>query len=297
MKDSFTFEDKSEEMQDFAFNEEANQNVTDKIADTVKAERHRQIKCGLINTAISIGLNSIPLISSAVKNKKAGIPNKINKYDIIRLAVTTVFPVLQTVDVAFLNNKLTEKFKLNDIRNVTNVVMAYPAAHKALGEFVTRVNTPKEERQNISAEKTDAFGKTLLAAANLFTPYVTEKLTDNNLTIMEKINRILPIPIIGSTIRWFAGKNPQINNLYQTGTGLIKFASGSAKSLGNAIRSEPGSTLNKTTSAISTIADNINQILGAPNGNVGYGGYGTYSGGYNGGYYGGPSRWGNPYTW
>lgn len=280
MKDAFIYEGSETEPTDFAENVTQTES-TAKVVDPIAAERHRNIKCGIINTVISAGINSIPIIIDTVKNKKQGIPNKINKYDVIRLAVTTAFPILETVDAAFLGNKLTEKCHLKDIRNVTNLAMTYPAAHHALNEFMNKaVKKSDPNAANIPEEKSDATAKTWLGVANLITPYVTNKFTDSNLTFMQKINSTIPIPMVGGLVRRFARNNPAINNLYETGTGLIRFASGSAKSLTNAVRAKPNSTINKATSTVSTVADTLGDLLGVPRGNVGYSnfGYNNYGG-------------------
>lgn len=289
MKDAFIYEGSETEPTDFAETTTTTESTT-KTIDPIVAERHRNVKCGLINTAISVGINSIPIIIDSVKNKKQGIPNKINKTDIVRLAVTAAFPILETVDAAFLGNKLTEKCHLKDARNVVNLAMTYPAAHRALNDFMNK--TAKKGDPNASQvpeEKTDAAAKTWLGIANLITPYVTNKFTDSNLTFMQKINSTIPIPMVGGLVRRFARNNPAINNLYETGTGLIRFASGSAKSLTNAVRAKPNSTINKATTTVSTVADTLGDLLGVPRGNVGYGNFGGYNN------YGG-SAWGRT-TW
>lgn len=292
MKDVNTFEEASEAerpVSDFVTGEESNEGAT-RVIDPIAAERKRNIKCGIINTAISLGLNSIPIIVDTIKNKKNGIPNKINKVDVIRVAVTTAFPILETVDAAFLGNKLSDKFHLKDVRNVTNVVMTYPAAHQALNEFVNKTinNQTNEGEAQVVQEKTDAVAKTLLGIGNVITPYLTNKFTDKNLTFMQKINSAVPIPLIGRVVRTAANRNPALQNLYQTGAGLISFAQGSSKALGNAVRAKPNSTINKATNTISTVADTIGDILGVSRNN---GLYNSYNGGYGYSSYG--SRWGS----
>lgn len=279
MKDAFIYEGSETEPTDFAeTSTSSTSESTTKIIDPIVAERHRNIKCGLINTAISVGINSIPIIIDTVKNKKQGIPNKINRTDIVRLAVTAAFPILETVDAAFLGHKLTEKCHLKDIRNVTNLAMTYPAAHRALNDFMTKtVKKGDQKSSQVPEEKTDAAAKTWIGIANLITPYVTSKFTDSNLTFIEKINSTIPIPMLGGLVRRFARNNPAINNLYETGTGLIRFASGSAKSLTNAVRAKPNSTINKATTTVSTVADTLGDILGVPRGNVGYSNFGGYN--------------------
>ena len=144
MKDEYTFENESENeaaytiSNDFVENDESPVNATTSSFSQEDIDRHRNIKCGIINTIVSLGINSVPIIVSAIKNKKSGIPVKIDKGDIVKAAVSTAFPILETVDAAFLGNKLTNKYHLKDVRNVTNIAITYPAAHRALNEFVNK---------------------------------------------------------------------------------------------------------------------------------------------------------------
>lgn len=294
MKDVYTFEGTSESESavngaDFV-EQETTSKTKAKVVDPVVQERHRQIKCGVINTLATVGINSIPIIVQTIKNKKEGIPNKINKFDVIRTAVSTAFPILETVDAAFLGNKLEKTVHLKDVRNVVNIAMTYPAAHRTLNDLVNRTvqRTNENGQPIVETEKTDAGFRTCLGIANLLVPYFTNKFTDNNLTFMQKLGSAVPIPILGRGIRILAQRNPTLNNLYETGTGLLKVASGSAKSIGTAVRAKPNSVLNKATSTVSNVADTIGDILGVPRGNIGYGGgyYNPYGGSYG-------TRWGS----
>jgi len=300
MKDAYTFGKESEvepevkfmnENEDFVENESSATTQNNGTSfDPVVAARHRNIKCGLINTAISVGINAIPLVVDSVKNKKNGLPNKVNKSDVVRMAVSTLFPVLETVDAAFLNNKLSDKFHLKDIRNVTNMVMVYPAAHHAINKFVNkaiRKNDPTLVQ--LIKESDDATAKMWFGTANLITPYLTNKFTDSNLTFMQKLNSILPVPILGRGIRALVSKNPAMANAYDAATGLIRFTSSTARSFNNAARAKPNSTINKATSTISSVADTIGDVLGVSRGNIGYGGV-FNNGGYN-------SRWMQGGSW
>lgn len=291
MKDEYTFENESENeaiytaSNDFVeVTDETTSSSNSTVFSQEAVDRHRGIKCGIINTILSAGINSIPIIVSAVKNKKDGLPVKIEKGDIIRAAVSTAFPIIETIDAAFLGNKLTNKFHLKDVRNVTNVVITYPAAHRALNEFVNK--TIRNNESVVPTETSNATAMTWLGIANIVTPYVTDKLTNNDLTIKQKLNSVIPIPLVGRFIGTIANKNPKLRDLYSTATNLVKFTSSGARSLGNAVRSKPNSTVNKATNSIASIADTIGDVLGVPRGNIG---------GYNGGYYNGNpygTRWG-----
>lgn len=295
MKDVYTFEENSEPektMSDFVTGEETKTSSTKStVIDPLIAAKKRNIKCGLINTAISVGLNSIPIIVNVVKNKKQGVPNKVNRVDIIRLAVSTAFPILETVDSAFLDNKLTDKYHLKDVRNLTNIAMTYPAAHQALNDFVNKSINKQENAENgtlIQQEKNTAMPMMILGIGNIVTPYITNKFTDENLTFIQKLNSAIPIPFLGRIVRTVAHKNPALENIYQTGASIINVAQSSSRMLGNAVRSKPNSTLNKATSTVANIADTVGDILGVQR--VGGGMYGNY-GGYNYNNYG--SRWTN----
>lgn len=291
MKDEYTFENESENEAAYTINNDFVENDNESTINTSTSyfsqeniDRHRNIKCGIINTVVSLGINSVPIIVSAIKNKKSGIPVKIEKGDIVKAAVSTAFPILETVDAAFLGNKLTNKYHLKDVRNVTNVVITYPAAHRALNEFVNK--TIRSNESVVSVESSNATAMAWLGIANLITPYITDKMTNNNLSVKQKLNSVIPLPLVGRFIGTVANKNPKLRDLYSTATNLVKFTSSGARSLGNAVRSKPNSTVNKATNSIASIADTIGDVLGVPRGNIG---------GYGGGYYGSSpygTRWG-----
>ena len=291
MKDEYTFENESENEAAYTINndfiENDNESPINASTSTFSQEdidRHRNIKCGIINTVVSLGINSIPIVVSAIRNKKSGIPVKIEKGDVIKAAVSTAFPILETVDAAFLGNKLTNKYHLKDVRNVTNVVITYPAAHRALNEFVDK--TIRNNETVVPVESSNAKAMAWLGVANLITPYITDKMTNNNLSVKQKLNSVIPLPLVGRFIGTVANKNPKLRDLYSTATNLVKFTSSGARSLGNAVRFKPNSTVNKATNSIASIADTIGDVLGVPRGNIG---------GYGGGYYGSSpygTRWG-----
>ena len=184
----------------------------------------------------------------------------------------------------FLGNKLVNKYHLKDVRNVTNIAITYPAAHRALNEFVNK--TIRNNETVVPVESSNATAMAWLGIANLVTPYVTDKMTNNNLSVKQKLNSVIPLPLVGRFIGTVANKNPKLRDLYSTATNLVKFTSSGARSLGNAVRSKPNSTVNKATNSIASIADTIGDVLGVPRGNIG---------GYGGGYYGSSpygTRWG-----
>lgn len=297
MKNEYTFDEASENEAMYTnktsdFMESDNSSTESKVTvDPTKEIRHRKIKCGIFNTLISAGINAIPIVTEMVKNKKNGIPNKINKIDVVKFVVSTAFPVLETVDAAFLNDKLSDKFRLKDVRNVTNIMMIYPAAHKALNDFVKKtVNA--NNGQAVVEEKTDATARTWLGIANLVTPYVTDKMTNKDLSVGQKFKSVLPVPILGRLIRVATRNNPELQKIYDSGTDLIRFASSASHSIGNmgAVRSKPNSTINKSVSTVSNIADTLGEFVGISRGGYGFNGYGNnFNGGFNNGY--GSSYW------
>lgn len=295
MKDVYTFDGVSESENvnpDFVV-EDAPKTERKVVIDPIVQERHRRIKCGIINTIASIGINSIPMVVQTIKNKKSGIPNKINKFELTKTIVSAAFPILETVDAAFLGNKLSDKYHLRDVRNLANIAMTYPAAHESLNALINRsVQRSNGEATPIVEENNGAGFKTCIGMANLLFPYFTDKFTDSNLTFMQKLSSAVPIPILGRGIRMIVSRNPTLNNLYETSTGLLKVASGTAKSLGTAVRAKPNSTLNKATSTVSNVADTIGDILGMPRGSIGYGGgyYNPYGNNYG-------TRWGSGQVW
>lgn len=298
MKNEYTFDEASENEAMYTnktpdFMENDNSSTESKTTiDPTKEIRHRKIKCGIFNTLISAGINAIPIVTEMVKNKKNGVPNKINKIDVVKFAVSTAFPVLETVDAAFLNDKLSDKFHLKDVRNVTNIVMTYPAAHRALNDFVKKtVNA--NNGQAVVEEKTDATARTWLGVANLVTPYVTDKMTNKDLSIGQKFKSVLPVPILGRLIRVATRNNPELQKVYDSGTDLIRFASSASHSIGNmgAVRSKPNSIVSKSASTVSNIADTLGEFVGISRGRYGFNGYGNnFNGGFNNGY--GSSYWG-----
>ena len=90
----------------------------------------------------------------------------------------------------------------------------------------------------------------------------------------------------GGLIKKAARLNPKTRQVYDVGTAVVQMASYGNKTLSNAVRSSPQSTLNKTSSTINGVLNAAQDLFGMRGG--GYGG--GYGGGFNNGY--GPgSRW------
>lgn len=255
-----------------------------------KMKKH-SIKSDVTSLTVNVLMNAIPIISKSISHRKENIPYRVEKKDIARLALGAVLPTIKVIDTAFMNKKIqntmSEKlpFSFNDVQNVTNFIQMYKPLHTISNHYLDSIRSSRTG--NVKTMMPEGTVKKLvISAINLAVPYVSHKLTDSDLSFHEKLNSVVPIGVAGGLIKKAAQLNPKTRQVYDVGTAVVQMASYGNKTLSNAVRSSPQSTLNKTSSTINGVLNVAQDLFGMRGG--GYGG--GYGGGFNNGY--GPgSRW------
>ena len=273
-------------------------NINEQPEQAIDMARKQRIKTNLIVAGTTIVFNAIPIIIEHFKHRKDPVPYKCNKSNFVRLGISSLIPILSTVDDLMLNGKIQNKVPLSDIGNIVNIVSAYPAAHKSLNDFVTNVVRTNSNKQPIPTDPSVTHSA-WVGVANIAAPYIVGKLTNDNLSFGEKVNSTIPLPIVGRFIRTFMMRDPNLARVYDVGTNVVRAASGINRSIGSAVRPSQGSTVNKAIDKANGLLDTASELMGLGRGNSGYGNnnrgnYGNGGGGYNsydrfGG--GGGSRW------
>lgn len=249
------------------------------------AIRKHKIKTDVVSTIVTGLLNAAPIVIDTFKHRNDPVPYKPQKSDFVRLGVSMIMPTVQLVDtVAFkgkLQNTIEEKtpFKMGDIRNVVNIVQAYPATHKALGNFMNNVQAQSNGKQQVvtSANTTrDA----VIGCINTISPYVVDKFCDENKTFVEKCSSIIPLKIFGGLVRKLVSTNPKLQQGYDVATSLVRVADYGNKTLGSAVRSNSNMRTGAA-NTLGTILDVVQDATGMTRGNISR--YGDQYDGWNGG--------------
>ena len=255
------------------------------VFDYDAAQRKKQIKSDIFTTIATGLINGAPMIIDALKHRKDATPYKIQKSELVKFGVSMVMPTLQLVDTVALKGKirttLEEKtpITLNDIRNVVNVVQAYPSTHKALTNFMSNVQAQSAGKQQIEIQPTikrDA----ILSCINTISPYVVDKFCDNSMTFVEKCSAVIPIKLFGGLVRKFVSTNPKLQQGYEVLTSTVRVLDYGNKTLGSAVRSNS----NMRTGAVNTLGnvlDIVQDATGMARGNISR--YGDQYDGWNGG--------------
>lgn len=268
---------------DFVENDsaESQQQAAPNVEDPYVAERKRKIKSDvftLLGTAI---INAAPLLIDAIKHHKDPVPHKVDKGQVAKLGVSLVVPAIQAFDTIVLGSKIQntieEKtpFKLSDVRNVVNVIQAYPSTKTTLTNYMMNVSRQANGKQQIAqnpAIKTAAY----TACVNVVAPYVIDKFCDNNLTFVEKCSSVIPIKIFGGLFKKFMSTDAKLQQAYNVGTSLIQVASYGNKNLSSAVRSNNGRPSGAANS-FGTFLDIAQDLVGMNRGNVS-----RYNDGYDG---------------
>lgn len=267
----------------------------DVVDEAMKKVRTRQIKTDVISAGLSIAWSVIPMAVAAHAHKNDPIPYKPTTMDYVRAGSTALIPIVKVVDtIAFhgaIQNKIAEKtsFTLNDVRNVVNFVSLYQPLHTAAANYMENISRQQKQQQAVPLSggiKTATF----LSIANLVTPFVVDKFTDTDLTFSQRFATVMPVKMFGGIVRKIACTNPKVAQMYDVANAAVKVASFGNNTLSNAVRPTQGSTLNKTSNAISGILDFASDVMGMSRGNINsvYG----YNNGYSqNGWNNGGSRW------
>lgn len=262
------------------------------VESDVDVLRKRKIKSDVGSTIATFGINALPIIIDALKHRKDPTPYRINRSDAIRLGVAMVMPTVQMLDTVCNHGKLQaaieEKtpFKMSDIRNVVNVVQAYPAVHRTLTNFMGNVSREANGKQKIT-ESEHVKRDTYLGCATTIAPYIIDKFSDETMSFTEKVSSVIPIKMFGGLVRRFADSNPTARRLYDATTAIVNVASVGNREFNNlAVKSNHGQ-MRSTQNTLGSVIDVVQDLTGMSRGNIG-GGYGDYYG-RNG------SRWGGGY--
>ena len=255
-------------------------------AETFKIERKRKIKSDVLTTLSAAAINLTPIIIDNIKHRKDPVPYRQNKSDIIRFGLSMLIPSFQLFDTVALGgkiqNKISEKtpFKLSDIGNVVNLIQAYPSTHKVIVNYFSNVSKQANGQQQVITNdhtKRDA----IFTCANLISPYIMNKMSDDRYTVIERFSSIIPIKMFGGLVRKFAGTNPTLQNAYSMATTCLQVADFGNKKFNTAVRSNNGMNSNKA-NVFGTILDVAQDAMGMNRGNISRFNDGYYDG-WNGG--------------
>lgn len=265
---------------------------TTNAADEAAAKLHkRAVKADVISAVTSVAISAAPMVMDIFRHRKDPTPYKVHGGDIARIAVSAVIPTIKAVDTAAFNGKLqktiSEKtpFTFNDIRNVANLVQLYPSAHVVMKNLMENSMNASSGKPRVEAP-VGAKSAMLMNTVNLLTPYVVDKMTNEDLSFTEKVSSFMPIGMIGPWVKRLASSNPKARQIYDVTQAVVNVASVGNKAISGATRSNPNSTLNKTSNQIGGILDAVQDLTG-----MSHGGYG-----YNNNYYGG-NGWNNGSRW
>ena len=269
----------------------------DVVDEAMKKARTRQIKTDVISAGLSVAWSIIPMAVAAHSRKNDPIPYKPSTMDYVRASSTALIPIIKAVDtIAFhgaLQNKIAEKtsFSLNDVRNIVNFISLYQPLHTVTVNYMENINRQQKQQQAVPLSggiKTATF----LSIANLVTPFVVDKFTDTDLTFSQRFASVMPVKMFGGIVRKIACTNPKVAQMYDVANAAVKVASFGNNTLSNAVRPTQGSTLNKTSNAISGILDFASDVMGMSRGNVNSPYVYNYNNGYGqNGWNNGASRW------
>ena len=262
---------------------------TDKVNEEAEKQRERKqkIKSDTFSLAASAIINLLPMVIDTVKHRKDPTPYKQNKSDIVRFGISMILPTIQFVDTVALNGKIQDTIKtktpftLGDIRNVVNVVQAYPSTHKVIKDYFSNVSRQANGQQQII---TDDYSKRnmFINLANTVSPYIMDKMADDRYTMLERLSSIIPIKMFGGLVRKFASTDPKLQHGYDLVTTCIKVADYSNKSFNTAIRSNNGMRTGPANS-FGTVIDVLQDVAGMSRGNISRYNDGGYYDGWNGG--------------
>ena len=258
-------------------------NVSEEVElENKKRERRHKIKSDIFSLVSTAAINSIPLIIDSIKHRKDPTPYKCKKSDVFRLGASVILPAVQAFDTIALNCKIQDTIKektpftFGDIRNVVNVIQAYPSTHTVLRNYFSNISRQANGEQQVIVDDTskrDMF----ITMASTISPYLVDKMTDDRYSVMERFSSILPMKMFGGLVRKFVSTDPKLQHGYDLVTGCIRVADFSNNTFNKAIRSNNGMRNNQTNS-FSTIIDAMQDITGMSRGNISR---------FNDGYYGG----------
>ena len=263
------------------YNYDENIDASYNLSGTDLREEARLHKCKVKSDFLVIGAsvitNGIPILVDNINRKRQGLPPTVQKDRLVKFGVNSAVPLLMLVDDVFLKGKIQKKIPLSDVRNVVNIVSAYPNTHKVINATIDNNFRKSTGRAKIDVDKARNV-ELVLDLTNIVTPYIASKMTDDSLNFVEKVKSAVPVPIVGFMVKKICNLNPNLRRAYDNGSTLVRIASGATKSLGSAMRSNPNSTVGKATSTLGDILDTVSDLTGVNRGG-GFGGGNYYGGG------------------
>ena len=223
----------------------------------------RKIRSDTYSAVSSIGINVLPIVVDVLKHRKDETPYKIPTSDLVRVGVSSALPAIQLADTLWnksrIQNMVEEKtpFKFGDIRNLVNIVNAYPATHRMVLNFMGNVSRSAEGKQQIELQnrvKRDA----IVGLTTLVSPYISDKFSDERMSFSQKMSSIIPIKMFGGFVRRFADSNPTLRRGYDAITAVVKVADFGNQTLSSAVKPNQGarsSAQNQLGSVLEVVQD------------------------------------------
>ena len=223
----------------------------------------RKVRSDTYTAISSIGINVFPVVIDMLKHRKDEVPYKIPKSDLVRIGVSAVVPTIQLADTLWnksrLQTTIKEKtpFELGDVRNLVNVIQAYPASHRMLLNFMGNVSRSAEGKQQIDIQnrvKRDA----IVGLSTIVAPYIADKFSDERMTITQKMSAVIPVKMLGGFVRRFADSNPTLRRGYDAVTAVVKVADFGNQTLSSAVKPNQGarsSAQNQLGSVLEVVQD------------------------------------------
>lgn len=248
------------------------------------AARKRKVKSDILCVAATGLINAIPMISDGIKHKKDPTPHRVKKGDLIRFGASLILPTIQAVDTIIFKEKLqttlAEKtpVKFSDVRNVINLTLAYPSTHRVVSDFMSNVSRQTTGQQQVSISK-DYKSNMLLSCATLFAPYITDRLTDDRLSFVERCSSVIPIKMFGGLVKKVVTIDPRLQRGYDVATSALRVAEFGNRQFSSAVRSNHGMRTGAA-NTLGSILDIAQDAMGMSRGNISqYGGYDGWNGG------------------
>lgn len=243
----------------------------DEEAEKLRLKKQKT-KSDVLSLIASAAINAAPMVFDAIKHRHDPTPHKQKKSDLVKFGISMILPSLQVIDTVALDckiqNKIKEKtpFTLSDIRNVVNVVQSYPSTHRVLSDYFSNVSRQANGQQQIiidDSSKRDMF----LSIANVVSPYIMDKMSDDRYSMLERFSSIIPIKMFGGLVRKLAGTNPKLQQGYNVLTTCLTVADFGNKSLNKAVRSNNGMRSGQNNS-LGTFLDVMQDFTGMNRGNI-----------------------------
>ena len=231
----------------------------------------RKIRSDTYSAVSSIGINVLPIVVDVLKHRKDETPYKIPTSDLVRVGVSSALPAIQLADTLWnksrIQNMVEEKtpFKFGDIRNLVNIVNAYPATHRMVLNFMGNVSRSAEGKQQIELQnrvKRDA----IVGLSTLVAPYISDKFSDERMSFSQKMSSIIPIKMFGGFVRRFADSNPTLRRGYDAITAVVKVADFGNQTLTSAVK--PNGARSNAQNQLGSVLEVVQDMTGMSRGRL-----------------------------